>query len=67
MTTGPKTITVSVSLKLTVDPEAWNLAYGTGADRKSVVEDVRSYFLNMAQQCAAAEEGGITEAVRSDR
>lgn len=57
-----KTIKVNVTLSLTIDPEAWNLAYGCGETAALIREDVRSYFLNIAQQCAASEEDAIVEA-----
>lgn len=62
--TAPKTIKVTVSMTLTIDPEAWDLAYGNGTDRKAVTEDVRSHMLNLAQGMTAAEEGGLLEVVR---
>ena len=52
-----KTITVAVSMSLTIDPKAWTTTYGAFSR-----EDVRSYLLNMAQTCAAAEEGCIIAA-----
>jgi hypothetical protein len=57
MSTQPKTRKVAVSITLTVDPEAWANTYGEFSPA-----DVRAYFLNMAQNCAAANEGCIVEA-----
>lgn len=62
-TSKPNPITVSVSLTLTVDPEAWALTYNVeGA--AAIREDVRSYVLDMVQNCAAADEKCITAADR---
>ena len=52
---------VRVTLSLNVDPEAWDLAYGTGTDAAAVREDVKSYVVTYIQQSAAAEEDGITD------
>lgn len=55
-------ITVNVTLSLTIDADNWDLAFGTGTSAKLVREDVKSYFLNIAQQCAASEEEAIVKA-----
>lgn len=56
------TMTVRVVLSLRVDRDAWDTIYGTGTDAAAVRESVKSYLLNDAQQCAAADEGGIVSA-----
>lgn len=45
---------VAVSVTLTINPEAWERAYGECGPG-----DVRRYVLNMLQASAAADEGGI--------
>lgn len=50
---------VRLTVTLDIDPEAWDLAYGTGTDRKSIREDVLQYLQGFLDGCSAIEEGGI--------
>jgi hypothetical protein len=38
---------VRVEVTLEVDPEVWDLNYGTGTEARFVREDVKSYVQNM--------------------
>ena len=58
-----KPIKVTVSATITVDPDAWALAYGTSTDRTAVTDDVRSYVLNELQGLAPVDEGGFLHIV----
>lgn len=44
----PKTITVSLSIRLS-DPEQWTETFGTSMD--DLVDDVRNYAFNLVDQC----------------
>lgn len=50
---------VTVTLVLDVDPEAWDLAYGTGTDQAAVRADVKDYAADQVRHSAAGTEGGI--------
>ena len=50
--------TITVTLKVTVDPTEWADTYG--ADIADVAEDVKRYVRNQVADSAAAEEGCIT-------
>ena len=52
-----KPVKISVTLTVTVDPEAWEMTYGDFSR-----EDVRGYVLEYVQGSAAADEGCILEA-----
>lgn len=55
---------VTVTLTIDVDPEAWDLTYGSGPTPAEVRTDVKSYALNQLQGSAAAEEGAIVGVVQ---
>ena len=55
---------VRVTLVVEVDPETWEMIYGTG--RKELRDDVKQYALGQLQQSAAADEGGIIRVTRAD-
>lgn len=40
---------VRVTMTVDIDPEAWDLNYGTGTDAAAVREDVRTYIENGAR------------------
>jgi hypothetical protein len=40
------TIKVPVTLTLDIDPQMWDLAFGTGTDEAAVRDDVRAYLVN---------------------
>jgi hypothetical protein len=52
---------VFVTLKLDIDPEAWDLAYGTGTDPGTVRDDVRRYAFGQVADSAAVDDGGIID------
>jgi len=55
--------TVTVNLKITVDPEEWARSYSvTGKD--AIRDDVRRYILNHLQQSVAADECALTAELR---
>lgn len=51
----PRLQTVTFSVAIEVDPQEWDLAYGSGTSVKEIREDVRRYFVNTIQQCGAAD------------
>lgn len=51
----PKTQKVTLSVTIEVDPEAWDLAYGTGTSAKEIRDDVRSYYINVIQSGGAGD------------
>lgn len=53
---------INVTLKIDIDPESWDLAYGTGTEPAAVEADVRQYVLNGVQQSAAGQERAIVGA-----
>lgn len=53
---------VVLKLAVEVDPEKWDLAYGTGTAYKAVRDDVLTYVVGQVQYSPAAEEGGIVSA-----
>jgi hypothetical protein len=48
---------IRLTYTVDVDPETWSNSFGVA--REDVREDVRDYFRNLIQQCAAAEETGL--------
>jgi hypothetical protein len=59
----PKTQKVTLSVTIEIDPEAWDLAYGTGTSTTEIRDDVRSYFINVIQAGGAGD--GAVRAVTS--
>jgi hypothetical protein len=55
------TMNVTVNLTLTIDPEKWHLAYGTGTKAADVRADVKAHVLATVQGSAPVDEGGIRE------
>jgi hypothetical protein len=53
---------VSMTVTFTIDPEAWDQAYGTGTDAAAIREDVRDYFTNYLRESnGLAEVDGSVE------
>lgn len=62
MTMKPRPLTVRLTVVVTIDPEAWQLAYGVDAsDRNALREDVASYLTTHVQETAGRDEDAITD------
>lgn len=48
---------ISVSVVLTVDRDAWDLAYGTGTDQVTIRDNVREHILNMLHELTSGNSG----------
>lgn len=59
MKPGPNTVHLTLTLKITVDAEAWELAYGVRGKR-AIAADVKNYILNGVQSSVAGEECALT-------
>lgn len=55
---------ITVTLEITVDPEAWYDVYGQGRTLAEVRRDVREYVLNDIQQSAGMQETEATVVLR---
>lgn len=58
-----KRVKVTVPLIMEIDPEAWDLTYGTGTKVADIREDVREYIVNAVMNTGAAHEGAVVSAV----
>jgi hypothetical protein len=67
MTATRRTTKVSVNLVIEVDPDSWDLAYGTGTKVADIRDDVREYVLNAMLSTAPVDEGGIVDVTLKGR
>lgn len=59
---GDKLINVRVVLNVKIDPEDWELAFGTKP--AEIPEDVKTYILNEVQCAGVFGDGEVTNEVR---
>lgn len=60
-------LTVTINLDVVVDPQAWNLNFGTGTTKAAVTRNVRDYWTHdfLPSYLSTAEETGIVSSVRA--
>lgn len=55
-------LTVRVTLDLVIDPETWDLIYGTGTSKSVLTREVRDYAQETFSQHHLVEAGAIISA-----
>lgn len=58
-------IKVSISAVLTVDPDGWDLAYGTGTDEAVVRKDVQEAIVLILEELTKGQSGAGDGAIKA--